>query len=94
MKSPDDASRNAKLASFVFETGNAIGRYHFEISGLAEPFLGSRLGFTAPTRVDSARAIALQQAPGTRAVFKCIACAAALTPPPLPPLQGRNVGNV
>ena len=29
-----------------------------------------------------------------RAVFRCIACAAALTPPPTPPLQGGKVGGV
>ena len=53
MKSPDDASCNAKLAPFVFETSNAIRHYHFEVCGLAESFFGSRLGFTSPTRVDS-----------------------------------------
>src|SRR5208283_697582 len=37
--------------------------FHWTVLGLAESFLDSRLGFTSPTRVDNARAIALQQAP-------------------------------
>src|SRR5208337_2333699 len=54
MKSPDDASCNAKLAPFVFETSNAIRHYHFEVCGFSSLSsargwgLPRRLGWTAP----------------------------------------------
>ncbi|HMF37070.1 MAG TPA: hypothetical protein VKF17_10540, partial [Isosphaeraceae bacterium] len=63
MKSPDDASCNIKLDPFVVGTSNAFARDPFEVSGLTEAFFGLRVGFASPTRVDSARANALQQAP-------------------------------